>query len=230
MVEVRISVNDRYVTGDYHKGIAGTNCIALLLFPGGVSIHGKDGEFANSLYQQFVDRGFSTLKIDTQSTGAWDAEACKMHENTIALESGVTALNWLENHNEERSSCVVIGVESAAWACMQLVMRRPEIGSFAIISPNVISHDFSFLAPCPIGGLVVSDTHSSETSEMEDFINKLRVQKGDQVVHVLVEEDDMSVRTRSLNAIKGFIDSLEAPKAQSLRKTSTRRRKSFIAS
>jgi len=37
---------------------------------------------------------------------------------------------------------------------MQLLMRRPEINRFIIISPQPNVYDFSFLAPCPTSGLV----------------------------------------------------------------------------
>ena len=39
--------------------------------------------------------------------------------------------------------------------CMQLIMRRPEVNKFVVISPQPNVYDFTFLAPCPISGLVV---------------------------------------------------------------------------
>jgi len=38
---------------------------------------------------------------------------------------------------------------------MQLLMRRPEINRFIIISPQPNVYDFSFLSPCPSSGLVI---------------------------------------------------------------------------
>ena len=37
---------------------------------------------------------------------------------------------------------------------MQLIMRRPEVNKFVAISPQPNVYDFTFLAPCPISGLV----------------------------------------------------------------------------
>ena len=38
---------------------------------------------------------------------------------------------------------------------MQLLMRRPEINRFIVISPQPNVYDFSFLSPCPTSGLMV---------------------------------------------------------------------------
>ena len=38
---------------------------------------------------------------------------------------------------------------------MQLIMRRPEVNQFIAISPQPNVYDFTFLAPCPISGLII---------------------------------------------------------------------------
>ena len=38
---------------------------------------------------------------------------------------------------------------------MQLIMRRPEVNKFIAISPQPNVYDFTFLAPCPISGLII---------------------------------------------------------------------------
>jgi hypothetical protein len=38
---------------------------------------------------------------------------------------------------------------------MQLLMRRPEINRFIVISPQPNVYDFSFLSPCPTSGLMI---------------------------------------------------------------------------
>ena len=39
---------------------------------------------------------------------------------------------------------------------MQLLMRRPEIDGFISIAPPANMYDFTFLAPCPASGLMVT--------------------------------------------------------------------------
>ena len=38
---------------------------------------------------------------------------------------------------------------------MQLIMRRPEVNKFIAVSPQPNVYDFTFLAPCPISGLML---------------------------------------------------------------------------
>ena len=38
---------------------------------------------------------------------------------------------------------------------MQLLMRRPEINRFIVVSPQPNIYDFSFLSPCPSSGLMI---------------------------------------------------------------------------
>jgi len=49
----------------------------------------------------------------------------------------------------------VSGFSFGSLICMQLIMRRPEVNKFVVISPQPNVYDFTFLAPCPISGLVV---------------------------------------------------------------------------
>ena len=62
---------------------------------------------------------------------------------------------------------------------MQLIMRRPEVNKFIAISPQPNVYDFTFLAPCPISGLVVYGKNDELVSE-ESILNlkkKLSTQK-----------------------------------------------------
>ena len=38
---------------------------------------------------------------------------------------------------------------------MQLLMRRPEINRFVVVSPQPNVYDFSFLSPCPTSGIMI---------------------------------------------------------------------------
>ena len=53
---------------------------------------------------------------------------------------------------------------------MQLIMRRPEVNKFIAISPQPNVYDFTFLAPCPISGLVVYAKNDELVSE-ESLLN-----------------------------------------------------------
>ena len=63
---------------------------------------------------------------------------------------------------------------------MQLLMRRPEINRFVVISPQPNVYDFSFLSPCPSSGIMIYG-NKDELVPVENIneINKrLSAQKG----------------------------------------------------
>ena len=60
------------------------------------------------------------------------------------------------------------------------MMRRPEITGFISVSPPASTHDFTFLAPCPVSGLIV---HGGENSQVTSdrilqLVDKISKQKG----------------------------------------------------
>ena len=63
--------------------------------------------------------------------------------------------------------------------CMQLIMRRPEVTKFIAISPQPNVYDFSFLAPCPISGLIIYG-NNDELVQVDSILNlkkRLSMQK-----------------------------------------------------
>jgi len=63
---------------------------------------------------------------------------------------------------------------------MQLLMRRPEINRFIVISPQPNVYDFSFLSPCPTSGLMIYGK-KDELVPLEyitELDNRLSAQKG----------------------------------------------------
>ena len=75
---------------------------------------------------------------------------------------------------------------------MQLLMRRPEIPKFVLISPPVGKYDFNFLAPCPASGLVISAEKDNlvDNSAVSDAVKKLNKQKSIEVKHELIKSTD----------------------------------------
>ena len=75
---------------------------------------------------------------------------------------------------------------------MQLLMRRPEIPKFVLISPPVDKYDFNFLAPCPASGLVISAEKDNlvDNNAVSDAVKKLNKQKSIEVKHELIKSAD----------------------------------------
>ena len=125
--------------------------IALVLQP-----HPQYGGTMNNrivyeAYNCFYKNGFSVIRINfrgvEKSDGIFD-------NGQGELSDAAAALDWLEKENPGYSQCWVAGFSFGSLICMQLIMRRPEVNKFISISPQPNVYDFTFLAPCPISGLV----------------------------------------------------------------------------
>jgi len=125
--------------------------IALVLQP-----HPQYGGTMNNrivyeAYNCFYKNEFSVIRINfrgvEKSDGIFD-------NGQGELSDAAAALDWLEKENPGYSQCWVAGFSFGSLICMQLIMRRPEVNKFIAISPQPNVYDFTFLAPCPISGLV----------------------------------------------------------------------------
>ena len=104
------------------------------------------------LFHLFMKRGFSVLRFNFRGVGRSQGE----FDNGMGeLADAASALDWLQTHQPDASSCWVAGYSFGAWIGMQLLMRRPETDGFISVSPPTNIYDFSFLAPCPSSGLIV---------------------------------------------------------------------------
>jgi len=126
--------------------------IALVLQP-----HPQYGGTMNNrivyeTFYSFFKNGFSVIRINfrgvEKSDGVFD-------NGQGELSDAAAALDWIEKENPGYSQCWVSGFSFGSLICMQLIMRRPEVNKFVVISPQPNVYDFTFLAPCPISGLVV---------------------------------------------------------------------------
>ena len=103
-------------------------------------------------YNCFFRNGFSVIRINFRGVHKSDG----IFDNGQGeLSDAAAALDWIERENPGYNQCWVSGFSFGSLICMQLIMRRPEVNKFIAISPQPNVYDFTFLAPCPISGLVV---------------------------------------------------------------------------
>ncbi len=71
---------------------------------------------------------------------------------------------------------------------MQLLMRRPEITGFISVSPPANMYDFTFLAPCPSSGLMLTGDKDEFVpfDSVKKLVDKLNQQKDITVQHDVV--------------------------------------------
>ena len=103
-------------------------------------------------YNSFYKNGFSVIRINfrgvKKSDGVFDNGQGELYDAAATLD-------WIEKENPGYIQCWVSGFSFGALICMQLIMRRPEVNKFIAISPQPNVYDFTFLAPCPISGLMI---------------------------------------------------------------------------
>lgn len=191
--------------------------IALVLHPHPKYGGSMDNKVVYNLYKTLYENGFTVLRINFRgvgnSSGEYDGG---MGEMTDAA----TALDWLRVEYPLSNVTLLAGFSFGAWIAMQLIMRRPEISHFIAVSPPVNNHDFSFLSPCPIPGLILqgdSDSVVPETS-VSELAHRLLKQKNIAVQYKVIEGADHFFREKLdiLNEeVNDYLKSaFEAPQAQ----------------
>jgi len=127
-------------------------------------------------YNCFYKNNFSVIRINfrgvEKSEGIFD-------NGQGELSDAAAALDWIEKENPDYSQCWVSGFSFGSLICMQLIMRRPEVNKFIAISPQPNLYDFTFLAPCPISGLMLSGKND-ELVQPDSIVNlkkRLSLQK-----------------------------------------------------
>ena len=150
--------------------------IALVLQP-----HPQYGGTMNNrivyeTYNCFYKNNFSVIRINFRGVAKSDG----IFDNGQGeLSDAAAALDWIEKENPGYSQCWVSGFSFGALICMQLIMRRPEVNKFISISPQPNVYDFTFLAPCPISGLVIYGKND-ELVQVDSVLNlkkRLSLQK-----------------------------------------------------
>ena len=141
------------------------------------------------LHKFFSDNGFSSLRFNFRGVGKSDGD----HDGSEGeLADSAIALDWLQNQNPESKEYWVCGISFGAWVGMQLLMRRPEIPKFILLSPPVGKYDFNFLAPCPASGVIISGEKDGliDKDMVKDVATKLNKQKSISVKYDSVKSAD----------------------------------------
>ena len=135
-----------------------------------------------NLHYAFHNMGFSVLRFNFRGVGRSQGE---YDEGIGELSDAASALDYLQSMNQNAKHCWVAGFSFGAWIGMQLLMRRPEITGFISVSPPANRYDFSFLAPCPSSGLIISGTADrvAPPEDTHELVARLHEQKGITITH-----------------------------------------------
>ena len=186
MPEVIFNGPEGRLEGRYHHSKETNAPIALFLHP-----HPQHGGTMNNkvvytLYQNFVRRGFSCLRFNFRGVGRSQGTFARGEGE---LSDAATALDWMQAFNQNATGCWIGGFSFGAWIAMQLLMRRPEIDGFISIAPPANMYDFSFLAPCPASGLMVTGSIDDivPPDSVAKLVDKLRQQRGIAIGHATID-------------------------------------------
>ncbi len=128
-------------------------------------------------FNTFMDNHFSVCRVNFRGVGKSDGD---FDNGQGELADAAAALDWIERENFDNSQCWIAGFSFGSLIAMQLLMRRPEINRFTIISPQPNVYDFSFLSPCPTSGIVIYGKKDELVSSqsINDLKTRLTNQKG----------------------------------------------------
>ena len=168
------------IQAKYFKNEKQGTPVALVLQPHPQYGGTMNNRIIHETYNCFYKNKFSVIKINFRGVEKSDGV---FNNGQGELADAAAALDWIEKENPGYSQCWVSGFSFGALICMQLIMRRPEVNKFIAISPQPNVYDFTFLAPCPISGLIIYGKNDELVPE-ENILNlkkRLNMQKNIEV-------------------------------------------------
>lgn len=208
MPEIIFNGPEGRLEGRYHKSQDPAAPVALVLHPH--PLHGgtMNNKVTYLLYQTFVKRGFNVLRFNFRGIGKSEGT---YGEGEGELSDAASAMDWLQNNNPNASGFWVAGFSFGAWIAMQLLMRRPEFDGFISVAPPANMYDFTFLAPCPVSGLIVQGEKDEivQKEPVMELAERLTLQRGIKVDYAEVPGTDhfFKNRLKDLNAhVDAYLD------------------------
>ena len=186
MPEVIFPGPDGRLEGRYHPQKNRDAPIAIILHPHPLYGGTMNNKEVYNLHYAFHKIGFTCLRFNFRGVGRSQGE---YDQGLGELSDAAAALDYLQALNPNAKHCWVAGFSFGAWIGMQLLMRRPEIAGFVAVAPPANQYDFSFLAPCPSSGLIISGgaDRVAPVADVTSLADKLKQQKGITITQSVVE-------------------------------------------
>ena len=163
--------------GIYYKSKKRGAPIVLILHPHPQFGGTMNNKIVLTIFKTFAMNNFSVLRFNFRGVGLSDS----IFDNGQGeLSDAAAALDWIEKENIDNSQCWISGFSFGSLISAQLLMRRPEINRFILLSPQPNVYDFSFLSPCPTSGLVIYGEKDELVSKeyIDLFDKRIKNQKG----------------------------------------------------
>lgn len=230
MPEVIINGPAGRIEGRYHQNSNPKAPVALVLHPH--PLHGgtMNNKIAYNLYRNFVDNGFSVLRINFRGVGKSEG---RFDNGAGELLDATAVMNWLHDQNMEATEYWIGGFSFGAWIALQTVMRRPELENYILVAPPASKYDFNFIVPCNSTGLIVQGTKDEITKEVDSgkLAEKLSARDAAEITYTAIEGGNHFF-TEHLEDFNHAIDDhikrrlvIDATKVRKVKRDRRRRRK-----
>ena len=188
----------------YHHSRKPMAPLAIVLHPHPLQGGTMNNRVVVTLYNSFVENGFSVIRFNFRGVGKSEGVFSKGEGE---LTDTAAVLDWIQSINHGERPIWIAGFSFGALIGMQLLMRRPEISGFVSVCPPTNLFDFSFLAPCPVSGLIINGSSDQicPPEPIERLVEKLNTQKGISMYHNVIRGCDHSF-TGHLDDIKASIN------------------------
>ncbi|MDR0677502.1 MAG: alpha/beta hydrolase [Holosporaceae bacterium] len=177
--------------------------LVMVLHPNPLQGGTMNNRVTVTLYNAFIENGFSAIRFNFRGVGKSEGTYDKGEGE---LTDTAAVLDWIRSINNGSRKLWVAGFSFGALIGMQLLMRRPEISGFVSVCPPANLYDFSFLAPCPVSGMIINgqDDVICPTENVNKLVEKLNNQKGISIDYRVIPNCDHSFKNH-LDTIKNCV-------------------------
>ncbi len=161
MVDIIIPGDAGKIHAVYHKSSTAGAPMAVILSGNPRNNHHMNDRTSYAMFRAFMDAGFSVIRFNYR--GVLDSEGAPgtTAENILDIE---VMMDWIQNQNEASNKLWVVGHDLGAWYVLHILMRRPEIERFVLVSPDPTITDYQFLSSRPKTGLLLQGTGEGDNA------------------------------------------------------------------
>lgn len=177
--------------------------LAIVFHPDSLQGGTMNNRVTLKLYNTFVENGFSVIRFNFRGVGKSEGEYDKGEGE---LNDAASVLDWIQSVNPGKRAVWIGGFSFGALIGMQLLMRRPEICGFISVCPPANIYDFSFLAPCPVSGMIINGENDiiCPIENVNKLVDKLNTQKGIKIDYRVIPNCDHSFQNH-LDTIADYV-------------------------
>lgn len=233
MMDIFFRGEDGRIEGKYYQSNNVYAPAVLILSPDPTKGGTMQNKLVSEIFQVFVENGFSALKINYRGVGRSDGH---FTGGQGELEDATLAINWLQRRNMNTNNFWTVGFSFGSWITAQLLMRRPEINGYILVSPPTKEFSFNFLTPCNAMGLILQadGDHLSDEEDVIGIIDRLSVgRRGhkvdyhivDNANHYFTDADSIkNLREQVTRYLQENIDNTAVSNSGAIKKTRRRRK------